>query len=387
MPNYFYLQHGQQYGPVAGRELQLLARKGQLEPDAEVWLEGTAKRVLAKNVKNLFRNRSKTEPRTAVTQADPKPTECSALASSSPAPPRAKPWYVLMADGQRYGPIAKAQLDQWAAERRLDAECQVWQAGWPEWKSAGDIYPALATPSADVRSVLAAPPSPTPVVIAGDGSVVKATIDASRSVSVAVAGDMVSRKELHSHQTTNVYKESNLRAIGDTIGGRRQAPQTAQQCIEELAREIHSGMGVMPFVVLLFFWPAGLYMILTAGKRKAAKVNGLFARLRGFLSQGENWREEYNRLQAEWVNARRSEKTQMIIGACVVVVPFVALFIFSLISVVSISGNDAKDTITRQEIIRLVEEKRFDAARLKARELSTFEKYEVLEDIETAEQR
>ena len=74
MPNYLYSQHGQQYGPVAGRELQILARKGQLEPDAEVWMEGTTKRFLAKNVRNLFHDHSGVRRATPNSPSLPEPT-------------------------------------------------------------------------------------------------------------------------------------------------------------------------------------------------------------------------------------------------------------------------------------------------------------------------
>lgn len=147
MPDYFYRQHGRQYGPVAGRELQVLARKGQLEPDAQVWAEGTTKRLLAKNVKNLFQNQNETKPIAADTETDREP-----IRSSAPVPPppplyQAEQWHVQMANGQRYGPITKAELDLWAAERRVNAECQVWRVGWPQWKPASDVYPALAAPA------------------------------------------------------------------------------------------------------------------------------------------------------------------------------------------------------------------------------------------------
>ena len=81
MPNYFYRQHGQQYGPIAGRELQILARNGQLEPDAEVWMEGATKRLLAKNVRNLFYNHGGMQRVTASSQSHPE------LARSPPPPP------------------------------------------------------------------------------------------------------------------------------------------------------------------------------------------------------------------------------------------------------------------------------------------------------------
>jgi len=223
----------------------------------------------------------------------------------------------------------------------------------------------------------------SPAVTVGDGSVVKAEIDASQSVSVR--GDMVSRKEVHSHQTTNVYKESGVRAISDAFGGVGTPPQTAQECIEKLTREIHSGIGVMPFIVLVFFWPVGLYLILTAGRRKEAKVNELFACLRGlFLAQGEARQEDYDRLQAEWANARRSTKRQSIIVTCVVVGLFAGVYAMAFVSIAVMEG---KGQSTREQIIQLIEEGRFGAARIKARELPSYEQDEIIEDIKAAEER
>lgn len=63
-----------------------------------------------------------------------------------------------MADGQRYGPITRDELDQWATEQRVNGECQVWQVGWPQWRLASEIYPGLATPPAPVPS-----PAPNPL--------------------------------------------------------------------------------------------------------------------------------------------------------------------------------------------------------------------------------
>lgn len=56
MLRYFYTYDGKEHGPVSERELQALARNGQIDPDCEVWVEGSAKRFLARNVHNLFHN-------------------------------------------------------------------------------------------------------------------------------------------------------------------------------------------------------------------------------------------------------------------------------------------------------------------------------------------
>ena len=54
MRQYYYLQAGKQHGPVSGLELKNLAASGQLALDAQVWTEGTAKRVLAKDIRGIF---------------------------------------------------------------------------------------------------------------------------------------------------------------------------------------------------------------------------------------------------------------------------------------------------------------------------------------------
>lgn len=54
MRKYYFLQAGKQHGPVSGSELNNLAASGQLALDAQVWIEGAAKRVLAKDIQGLF---------------------------------------------------------------------------------------------------------------------------------------------------------------------------------------------------------------------------------------------------------------------------------------------------------------------------------------------
>jgi hypothetical protein len=55
-------------------------------------------------------------------------------------------WYVKAQDGQTYGPITQAELDQWVAQGRVTAETQILQHGADQWQWADNLYPQLAQP-------------------------------------------------------------------------------------------------------------------------------------------------------------------------------------------------------------------------------------------------
>jgi len=55
-------------------------------------------------------------------------------------------WYLQTEEGEQYGPVTKAELDQWLAEGRIDASCQILCEGWDQWRWAEDVYPQLAAP-------------------------------------------------------------------------------------------------------------------------------------------------------------------------------------------------------------------------------------------------
>jgi hypothetical protein len=38
-------------------------------------------------------------------------------------------------------------MKTWLAEGRVGANSLVWRAGWPEWRSAADVFPQLAVPT------------------------------------------------------------------------------------------------------------------------------------------------------------------------------------------------------------------------------------------------
>jgi hypothetical protein len=54
-------------------------------------------------------------------------------------------WYLKTEDGEDYGPVPKAELDQWRDEGRITADCHVLQDGAEQWQWASDIYPELET--------------------------------------------------------------------------------------------------------------------------------------------------------------------------------------------------------------------------------------------------
>lgn len=64
-------------------------------------------------------------------------------------------WQLKTADGSVYGPVPRRELDQWLAEGRVDASCQLLQQGAAAWQWASDIYPQLAPQT--VPHVQAAP--------------------------------------------------------------------------------------------------------------------------------------------------------------------------------------------------------------------------------------
>lgn len=64
-------------------------------------------------------------------------------ASVSPAAPDLPGWHMRTPEGQSYGPVTRDELDRWAAQGRLSAECQLSQAAAGPWESAVVLFPNL----------------------------------------------------------------------------------------------------------------------------------------------------------------------------------------------------------------------------------------------------
>lgn len=64
-------------------------------------------------------------------------------ADESPPATGPESWFLKTDEGEDYGPVSRAELDVWAAEGRLNADCQVLQEGADQWQWATDLYPQL----------------------------------------------------------------------------------------------------------------------------------------------------------------------------------------------------------------------------------------------------
>jgi hypothetical protein len=52
-------------------------------------------------------------------------------------------WIVRVGTGQEFGPVTKETLNKWAAEGRLDDQCQLLRVDWDAWHAATEVYPEL----------------------------------------------------------------------------------------------------------------------------------------------------------------------------------------------------------------------------------------------------
>jgi hypothetical protein len=52
-------------------------------------------------------------------------------------------WYVRPPSGGQFGPAAGLTMRAWIQEGRVSANALVWRDGWPEWRAAASVFPAL----------------------------------------------------------------------------------------------------------------------------------------------------------------------------------------------------------------------------------------------------
>ena len=76
--------------------------------------------------------------------ADATATVGTPTAAASAASATKDQWFLKTPDGSQYGPVPRGELDQWYAEGRISAECQLLREGRTQWQWAADEYPALA---------------------------------------------------------------------------------------------------------------------------------------------------------------------------------------------------------------------------------------------------
>lgn len=78
----------------------------------------------------------------------PAPAAPVAKSAAAPAAGKAEQWFLQTPDGSQYGPVPRSELDQWYAEGRVSADCQLLKEGQAQWQWAPQQYPALAKSAA-----------------------------------------------------------------------------------------------------------------------------------------------------------------------------------------------------------------------------------------------
>jgi len=109
--------------------------------------------------------------------------------------PQHESWYLLTPEGPVYGPIFWADVEQWAAEGRIDAACQLGNSTAGPWRAAGELVPALRVhpppgpaaaasplagssqnaldaPAAEARNSTFAPPAPAAWIAPHRGTII-----------------------------------------------------------------------------------------------------------------------------------------------------------------------------------------------------------------------
>jgi GYF domain 2 len=52
-------------------------------------------------------------------------------------------WYVRPPSGGQFGPARGELMRTWLDEGRVTSDSLVWREGWPNWQTAGDVFPSL----------------------------------------------------------------------------------------------------------------------------------------------------------------------------------------------------------------------------------------------------
>ena len=72
-------------------------------------------------------------------------------------------WYLRVPEGQVYGPVDKATLDQWVQQGRADAQCYVGRSAQGPWEPIGRHYPHLGgSPAGSIPPMAGGVPGPMP---------------------------------------------------------------------------------------------------------------------------------------------------------------------------------------------------------------------------------
>lgn len=143
MATEWYVQiAGKTYGPLSSASLKKAAEEGKITPETPVGKDRSGDWFPAKKIQGLFTPKRTAAPGTLTKEVQPLAAQVQEASRATRTAPEIDQWYATKADGKKFGPIAKATLDLWIEERRLDAIDLLWRTGWQEWKKAADVYPS-----------------------------------------------------------------------------------------------------------------------------------------------------------------------------------------------------------------------------------------------------
>jgi hypothetical protein len=86
----------------------------------------------------------------------------SGAASAAAETPPAATWHLQTPEGPIYGPISWNDVEAWAAEGRITADCQLAESGAGPWSAASDFLPQLLSPPKPIHTFTPPPPPATP---------------------------------------------------------------------------------------------------------------------------------------------------------------------------------------------------------------------------------
>ena len=92
---------------------------------------------------------SAAEPSTAGTGSNTSSHAAATEASPAATSTVQDAWQMKTEEGEVYGPVPKAELDEWVNEGRVSARSQLLQAGKKQWQWAGHVYPQLTQVSSN----------------------------------------------------------------------------------------------------------------------------------------------------------------------------------------------------------------------------------------------
>jgi hypothetical protein len=161
-----------------------------------------------------------------------------------------------------YGPASKSELDQWVAEQRITADCQIRRQGTEAWQPAVELYPELAP--------AAAPAEPEPQPAAASSPEDAAWLTGLEPGAGAPAGAGEAAAPLFSPQVGGLAEPTESR--------RPALPQRSQfrprsYAAMDLASRIYRtlgwvmiGLGVLAAVIAI---PVFILMVLSASQMGA----------------------------------------------------------------------------------------------------------------------